>query len=537
MAVPRSRLWTSVLDMKTEHINFPDQAYKNFNGNKDAFNMEKLGSHYEDRENVQVEVIDVHKYITYISTILHKYDDRSMVYAIVHDKDVRYDENGDPIYRNGQQVLDVIPPHLHVLIHFSKAVTLNVVGSLIGIALNELEKGKTRGKYAFSSAMAYLTHALEPKKHQYSVDEVVNGEFNTTVDNENGLYEDFAIAHSDEWSNRRATVEKKRRNLDFDRIYEDTMLGKYTKEDLLGGSDELYKLYVEHKDKLDQARNAYLDRQFIKYNKAVDDGSMKIQTLYVSGRAGHGKTRLAKTVADGLIKCSKGTWRAFQTASDHPFDSYDGEEIIILDDVRANSLNATDWLHLLDPHNSGVTSARYHDAKPMPRLLIITTTSPAHEFFSYAKGMGNDEPIDQFLRRIQWSVNVVDVDKLNIGHNRKLENPRELQLSDRVVSRSESNDRYGKSTRVNYKQGVHKEFNFVFEDWATGSFSDVSDSLINFYATYYGLKNTVDTTLLNSENHVATGSALPIVSDGKKLNISSDDIFRGGIKGNLNEGK
>ena len=526
----RSRIWTSVLDLQSEHINFPDSVYADYNGNKPKFNENVLGSHYEDRHGTQVVVVDPVKYVGLVAQLVHEYDPRATVYGIVHDQDVQYDENGDPVYRQGKRVLDLTPTHFHLLIHFSKAVTLNVVSGLTGIIESELERGKTKGRYAFSSAMAYLIHALEPKKHQYSPDDVLNGQFNTTVKNENGLYDDYYKAHHGEWANRKATVEHKRRNLDFDKIYEDVMLGKYTREDLLGGSDDLYKLYVEHKDKLDAARGAYLERKFIQYNRGVDNGNIKIQTLFIFGHAGNGKTRLAKAIAHGLVDNSKqssnvdGEWRVFQTGSVHPFDEYDGEEIILLDDIRTNALDASDWLHLIDPHNSGTTSARYHDAKPMPRLLIITTTTPAHEFFSYTRGLGADEPIDQFLRRIQWSANVVNVDKIDIGHRTKLDAPLSLQLGDRVTSKSDTVKDGETTTHVNYKPGKEHEYNYAFEDWATGDFDKASSTLIRFYSTYFDLINYRDNLGLISHRK-DDGTVLPVLTDGGKVEIDKAKHF------------
>lgn len=538
----RSRIWTSSLDMEAEHINFTESIYEHyyaqkhnttvkalkkedvklsFDDVKKSFDETELGAHYEESNGEQDFLIDPAKYISYISWTLHGYDERCLVYGIVHDRDIRYDENGDPVYREGKQVLDMIPKHLHILIRFSKAVGVNVVSSLTGIIQTELDKGHTRGRYAFSSAMAYLTHRLHPKKHQYDPHDVINGRYNADLNNESGLYLDFYKAHHDEWSRRLATVEKKQRQLDFDKIYEDTMLGKYTHDDLIGGDDDLYKLYVEHKRQLDDARAAYLDRRFIKYSQAVRAGRIKIQTLYIFGQAGRGKTRLARRIAEGLKSLSR-NWRVFQGGSKNTFDQYDGEEVIILDDLRVNAMNASDWLHLLDPYNVGTTSARYHDATPMPRLLMITTTEPAHEFFAYTKGSSESEPLDQFLRRIQMSANVVDMDHVNIGKNKKLSAPRELQLEDKISSWSTTEDfnnpdDVSSTKHVNYKAAPKKKYQYAYEDWYTGDFDTVATTLINYYASYFGLQDTSTPKVMEPEHHEATGSALPVISDGPKM--------------------
>ena len=76
----RSRIWTSVLDLEAEHIKFPDKAYEKYSGNVEKFNEVVLGAHYADHKGAQVMMIDPAKYLKYISGVIHKYDDRAMVY-------------------------------------------------------------------------------------------------------------------------------------------------------------------------------------------------------------------------------------------------------------------------------------------------------------------------------------------------------------------------------------------------------------------------------------------------------------------------
>lgn len=550
----RSRIWTSVLDLEAEHITFPDKVYKgwycsrhktttdelkkkkvelNLSKIKHDFDEDILGSHFEDHQGEQTLMVDPKKYLSFVSKMLHGYSDRILVYGIVHDQDTQYDEHGDPVYKEGKKVLALTPKHFHLLIRFDKAVLISTVSQRTGIIQSELEKGKTRGRYAFSSAMAYLVHALDPKKHQYKPEDVINGDFNHEIANENGLYSDFYIAHRDEWSNRQATVEKQRRQVDYDKVYQDTIAGKYSHRDFVHTSPELRLLYGEHKQQLDQARQIYLENRFYDYTDAVDRGDIQIQTLFIFGKSGNGKSALAQAVLDGVKHLSDGKWDVFHGGSQHTFDDYDGQELISLDDMRVEAMNAGDWLHLLDPHNTGTMAARYHDAQPMPRLLVITTTEPVHQFFAYARGansgQGYNEPLDQFLRRIQFSANVVDLDHVDLGRNTRLSVPHRLELPDEVRTWSTNEAVEGehempsKQKHINYKRTPKKQFNYAFEEFDNDTFENIAERLILHYGRIFGLIHPSNTQEPALKKRETTGSALPIMTGGGKISVYSKE--------------
>lgn len=513
---PTSRIFTTSLQLEAEHFEFPQAVYDSLAQNsalskygktgKERMNYGYLGVHFkENSDGDNVEVIDPKCYLETVTKLIRKQiDDKATVYGIVHDSDVKLE-------------LGTIVPkttHFHALIHTSKPVRLNAVAKMIGVLPSLVETGKVKGRYAYASALAYLVHALDPKKYQYDPEKVING----TEDEP--AYADIYAENGELWKKTAADRKAERQQTDFERVRQAVMLGEYTREDLVGAEDEdLYMLYVRNKQALDDARSAYLDRQFIKYNRAIDKGKLQLQSLFITGPSGAGKTHLGKTIAEGVCDLSgngKDKWRVFQAAPSNPFDDYDGEEVILLDDVRATSLrSASDWLKLMDPHNNGKTSARYRNASPMPRLIIITATETPHEFFSYVKSASDNEPLDQFLRRIQWTARVVGVDEVTMGSVMELpESVTQKLIPERIVARHNS-QRSGRSET--YKPGREKTFKYVYGDKATGNFEEVAQAMINYYADYYNIgKSSIKSNLtLDGE----PTSMLPITHDGDEVDL------------------
>lgn len=516
---PKSRIWTTSLHLEAENFTFPDELYAALEKDKrydqfgdtgrDRLLYGLLGAHYvEGADGVQVLMLDPKLYVEFVTSMIRRDDPKAVVYGIYHDKDVKQERGS------------IVPKvsHLHILARYSKPVRLNGVASAMGVLPSLVEKGKTKGRYAFDSALAYLVHALSPEKHQYDPQEVING-----ADDEE-QFVDIYNEKADTWKKRAADVKAEKQQLNFEAIRQAVMLGEYTRDDLIGAEDEdLYMLYVRNKRDFDDARAAYLERRFIEYNRMIDRGEIKIQSLFVTGPAGSGKTRLAKAIAEGVCKLSGNDknkqWHIFQAAPSNPFDDYDGQEIILLDDVRATSLqSASDWLKLMDPHNNSKTSARYRNASPMPRLIIITATETPHEFFSYVKSASENEPLDQFLRRIQWTARVVDVSTVSVGEVLKLDAPTTQTLIPATVM----SEHRGKNASKTVKPGREKSFQYVYGDRATGSFDDVAQTMIRLYADYYGFADAskvADPLQLSGDTNEPT-SMFPIRHNGDEQNLN-----------------
>ena len=142
----------------------------------------------------------------------------------------------------------------------------------------------------------------------------------------------------------------------------------------------------------------------------VKDGTYKQKTFFISGLSGAGKSTFAKQVAHWMVDQArkKGeTWQIYNASAEHAFDSYAGQEVVILDDLRCYSMTPSDWLKLLDPYNVAQVSARYKNRGVVAKALIITSVHSPEAFFSEAC-RGQSEPIVQFIRRIMMHAVIYD---------------------------------------------------------------------------------------------------------------------------------
>ena len=151
--------------------------------------------------------------------------------------------------------------------------------------------------------------------------------------------------------------------------------------------------------------------------------------VFVHGDAGIGKTRFATDFITEAISAANAhgeRWQVYRAATGNPLDDWRGEEVLLLDDLRASAMDANDWLLLLDPYNASPAKARYKNkGEVAPRIIVITATIEPVEFFYYARQKGNvDEALDQFIRRLASVVKVYRADDINrylVQHIGKIE--------------------------------------------------------------------------------------------------------------------
>lgn len=129
------------------------------------------------------------------------------------------------------------------------------------------------------------------------------------------------------------------------------------------------------------------------------------------------------------------TSRIYSAASSNPFDDYYGEDILLLDDIRPDSLRKADWLKLLDPINTSRMSARFTNKQVVPRLILITNTELPEQFFNVFK----DEALDQYVRRINFCAQLREQHQgkgyeggvyYQLAHTQRLETSKIRQVSE-----------------------------------------------------------------------------------------------------------
>ena len=317
-------------------------------------------------------------------------------YIIKHDKDkmLTWDSN---LMTN---TIEDKAVHIHTLLKFEKGASLNKISLAVEVEPQYLEKLKS-GRYGYDNCLAYLVHAKDETKYQYRPEEVITflGEDYTSVYNRS----------IEKWLRGRATKKAKETNLSVDWLCEQILEGKITKNNIML-TDDYYTIYGQHKRRVNEALETAGERKSYQTIADLEEGKFKKTVIFISAKRGVGKTKLAKE----LIKIIKNTasengsyWESCVTASTNPFDEFNGQELLLLDDIKGFSLTTSDWLKLLDPYMISPISARYHNKMGSAKIIIITNTQSPIPFFYHTKG-NNNEDLGQFVRRIDLLVHMHD---------------------------------------------------------------------------------------------------------------------------------
>lgn len=306
----------------------------------------------------------------------------SDAYAIIHDKDINevYDLETRKIKTEPENL------HAHILLKFSKGATLINLALQLGIEPQYIEKAKS-GRYAFDNFLAYLIHAKDSDKFQYDPREVI------TLQGKD--YLEVVTERHKGWKEGRAKKDISKSNTSLDEIYLQILNQQISKQEILS-DPKLQILYALNKTKINEA---FMTLGEIKSNatkQALENGEFKKTIIFITG-----KSRFAKSFVKELISLANinnYSWSDVVTAGTNIFDEVNGEEVLLLDDVRGDSLTASDWLKLLDPYNISPISARYHNRMGSARVIVITSTKHPLEFFIHTKG-NEKEDLSQFIRR------------------------------------------------------------------------------------------------------------------------------------------
>ena len=313
----------------------------------------------------------------------------SETYAIKHDKDTSV--GFDSVTNSTTSELK--EPHIHALLKFSKGATLTDLAEKIGLAEQYLEKAKS-GRYGYDNLLAYLIHAKDKDKYQYSPDEVF------TLIGKN--YLEIYHQRKESWLKGKAKKEVQKSFEDIDFLIDNILNENITKNDIL--LDKKYHTpYIVHKTRINDAFKTVGEIKGARTKDELENGEFKKTILFIYGNSGLGKSRFAKELAKDIIQMAKlnnKKWQSITTAGTNMFDEVNGEEILLLDDVRGDSLTASDWLKVLDPYNISPVSARYQNKIGAAKVIIITSSKHPLAFFYYTKGNAYED-LSQYVRRIE----------------------------------------------------------------------------------------------------------------------------------------
>lgn len=323
-------------------------------------------------------------------------------YGIIHDKDTIsiWDE------KEMKNIEKTKSKHIHFLLKFEKGASLQKIALTVGVEPQYLEKLKS-GRYGYDNCLAYLIHAKDKAKYQYSPDEVVTF-----------LGEDYISLYNRKmgtWIKGRAKKEAQETNLSIDWMISEILSGNLTKNQILL-TDDYYKVYGLHKRKINDAFETAGERKSYRTISELEEGKFKKTIIFITADSGIGKTAISKQLIKILQTVAnkfKQNWEFCVTASTNAFDEFNGQDILFLDDIRGDSLTVSDWLKLLDPYMISPISARYHNKMGSAKVIIITSTKRPINFFETAKGnIGED--LGQFIRRIDYLLTIDEHFNLSI---------------------------------------------------------------------------------------------------------------------------
>lgn len=132
-----------------------------------------------------------------------------------------------------------------------------------------------------------------------------------------------------------------------------------------------------------------------------------LEVVYFTGSSGSGKTTAAKYFANKL------NYDYFVTGSGEDIlDGYDKEECLILDDFRAGSMKFMEVLKMLDNNTNSSVKSRYNNKDLSNcKLIIITSVFYPNELYKCLQDEENEEPIEQFYRRLKHHFYQIGEDK------------------------------------------------------------------------------------------------------------------------------
>lgn len=295
---------------------------------------------------------------------------------IVHDKDKN--EQGEPV-----------EPHVHVMISYDNARSLNNIAKILKDEPQYVEKWNGKSENGYS----YLIHATTDSitKYQYSVSDVI-ANFN---------YQQEVKRITEE-------VEKSRQLKSSSLLLDALYNGEITKEELekkLVGSQ-----YGKLKRQIEDVWSKHLQFKAKEWREEMKKSGKPIEVIWISGKAGTGKTSLAKAYAEKLDR------PYFITGSSRDiFQNYSGEHTMIIDEFRAGMIQYSDLLRILDPFGTQVMAPSRYSDKPLTCDLIIITSpyNPVefyHKVFKEESEDGNSiDSKEQLLRRIKLTIEIDDL--------------------------------------------------------------------------------------------------------------------------------
>jgi hypothetical protein len=367
--------------------------------------MEKIEENKEIDKSLRVRVANIMQYEEYLSeekikSVLTSYKAIEKWAYIKHDKDKnsvvpqwQVDDlrNCDNAI-NPEENKELKKPHFHIVLKFKTNISINSIAKWFGIKPNYIKAPK--GTNAFIQCVQYLTHESDSQqklgKYLYPDEEVFsNFNFREELD----LYKSKGLLKGG-----------KNKKLE---------LREQVLKNGLKLSEILSSDYVNDMSSLQLCRKEYLRNFAIMPPTRIN--------YYIQGGSGAGKSfssrALAKTLVDPLNQMKEEEIFFITGQGNAMFQGYDGQPVIIFDDVRSWDLlnyynkSAGAIFNLFDiiPSKSE-QNIKFGSIKLVNLYSIVNGMQPFEEFVEdicyRAKESGFPDPDKQLYRRFLGRFNV-----------------------------------------------------------------------------------------------------------------------------------
>ena len=322
--------------------------------------------------------------------------------GILHDKDIGSDGTA-------------VAPHIHLILQFESARSLNNLAKLTSQPIQCFEQW--RG--SINNAYSYLVHhtSSDQDKYQYSPKEVIaNFDYLLLLDTiERNVTKRYEINDT----------------MIIDNLLDLLYTGNITKSEIeqrLTGSQ-----YAKARQKIETVYLKRLETQAELWRQEMIDKNEIVTIIWLFGKAGTGKTRLARQYAEQY------DLNYFITGSIRdPFQQYNLEHVIILDELRPHQFDYSDLLKMFDPYNvKAMASSRYFDKPLLANVYIITSPYSPYNFFLALTKKKQTSHIDSWGQLMRRLTLVIEISKeylqfykyspldqmFYIDHGNKLPNP------------------------------------------------------------------------------------------------------------------
>lgn len=288
--------------------------------------------------------------------------------AILHNKDL---ENGK-----------IVEPHIHLVMQFANARSLNNLAKLTNQPVQQIEKWDGDVNNAYSYLLHQTTNSQH--KHQYKVKEVIaNFDYISLIKK---ISKDVAI--------KTTLKDSVIINNTLDLLYDGDITLQQAEEMLSGAQ------YGKAKQKLDAVYKKRMEKVADEWRQEMRKNNQCSTVIWLWGESSTGKTKLAKEYAAQF-----GDSHFFSGSSRDPFQRYEGQNIIILDELRPKNIDYSDLLKILDPYNDeAMAASRYFDKPLTANYFIITSPYSPKAFYDELVKCGevlvSIDKFEQLARRL-----------------------------------------------------------------------------------------------------------------------------------------